>query len=205
MKDGLIDEAHRKELLRFLLVKTAAVRCGVKPGELLRVRHCYEDRNDQGLRICLNRRDIYFCLKLDYIELRVEEGSSLVLFYNPEKLARTLSERRNRYWLAKVGYGQDGTMDDYLRELRTRFEQASEPKQFPHEVGIFIGYPLKDVIGFVKHLPATPLHNGTWRVYGNVLESVRRMRLFKAIEDFAGTALSQSSDLEGYFSALKQY
>ena len=116
MKDGLIDEAHRKELLRFLLVKTAAVRCGVKPGELLRVRHCYEDRNDQGLRICLNRRDIYFCLKLDYIELRVEEGSSLILFYNPEKLARTLSERRNRYWLAKVGYGLDGTMDDYLRQ-----------------------------------------------------------------------------------------
>ena len=33
-----VDEAHRKELLRFLLVKTAAVRRGVKPGELLRVR-----------------------------------------------------------------------------------------------------------------------------------------------------------------------
>ena len=32
-----VDEAHRKELLRFLLVKTAAVRRGVKPGELLRV------------------------------------------------------------------------------------------------------------------------------------------------------------------------
>ena len=32
-----IDERHRKELLGFLLVKTAAVRLGVKPAELLRV------------------------------------------------------------------------------------------------------------------------------------------------------------------------
>ena len=36
-KENRIDERHRKELLRFLLVKTAAVRRGVKPGELLRV------------------------------------------------------------------------------------------------------------------------------------------------------------------------
>ena len=31
-----IDDAHRRALLRFLLVKTAAVRRGVKPAELLR-------------------------------------------------------------------------------------------------------------------------------------------------------------------------
>ena len=34
--ENRIDEEHRKELLRFLLVKTAAVRQGVKPAELLR-------------------------------------------------------------------------------------------------------------------------------------------------------------------------
>jgi len=40
-KENKIDDRHRKELLHFLLVKTAAVRRGVKPGELLRVRHCH--------------------------------------------------------------------------------------------------------------------------------------------------------------------
>ena len=43
-----IDEEHRKELLRFLLVKTAAVRRGVKPAELLRVRHCYPLKDVAG-------------------------------------------------------------------------------------------------------------------------------------------------------------
>ena len=41
-----IDESHRKELLKFLLVKTAAVRQGIKPAELLRVRHYYSGVDD---------------------------------------------------------------------------------------------------------------------------------------------------------------
>ena len=51
MSGARIDESHRKELLRFLLVKTAAVRRGVKPAELLRVRHCYSGVNSEGLRV----------------------------------------------------------------------------------------------------------------------------------------------------------
>ena len=40
-----VSQAHRRELLRFLLTKTAAVRSGIKPAELLRVRHCYKSKN----------------------------------------------------------------------------------------------------------------------------------------------------------------
>ena len=68
--ENRIDEEHRKELLRFLLVKTAAVRQGVKPAELLRVRHCYSGVNAEGLRVCLYRSDIYCILGLDYVDAR---------------------------------------------------------------------------------------------------------------------------------------
>ena len=101
-----IDERHRKELLGFLLVKTAAVRQGVKPAELLRVRHCYEGVNSEGLHICLYRSDIYGILGLDYMELKVERQSSLVLFYNPAVLGATLAESRNRRW-PPLGGGDD--------------------------------------------------------------------------------------------------
>ena len=99
-----IDESHRKELLKFLLVKTAAVRQGIKPAELLRVRHCYSGVNSEGLRVCLYRSDIYCILGLDYLELNVQEDSSLVLFYNPQTLAASLAEARNSRWLARMGY-----------------------------------------------------------------------------------------------------
>ncbi|MBE6381939.1 MAG: DUF3793 family protein [Lentisphaerae bacterium] len=50
-----------------------------------------------------------------------------------------------------------------LAELRRR----ASVELIPHEVGVFIGYPLKDVAGFMRHIPATPVHRGAWRVYGD--------------------------------------
>ena len=198
MEIPTIDERHRKELLGFLLVKTAAVRQGIKPAELLRVRHCYEGVNAEGLRVCLYRSDIYDILRLNYIELKVEEESSLVLFYNPAVLDATLAEKRNRRWLARLGYPENGTTDDLLAELRIRWAR----KDIPHEVGVFIGYPLKDVAGFMRRIPVTPVHNGAWRVYGGARESLERMRLYASAEDEARTALQSASGVEDFISMI---
>ena len=116
-----ISEKHRKELLRFLLLKTAAVRSGVKPGELLRVQHCYKSRNSEGFNFCLYRADILQTLKLNYLELRVEPESSLILFYHRETMAKTLSDTQNLSLLATLGYPAGCDMDDLLFFLRERF------------------------------------------------------------------------------------
>ena len=55
-----IDELHRKELLKFLLVKTAAVRQGIKPAELLRVRHCYSTVTPGHAKNTSFMRETYF-------------------------------------------------------------------------------------------------------------------------------------------------
>lgn len=197
--ENTIDAHHRKELLKFLLVKTAAVRKGIKPGELLRVRHCYETKNEEGLRICLYRSDIYDILGLDYIELKVEEGSSLVLFYNPEALRATLGERHNQRWLARRAYPVEaGSVDAMLGELVRRAQGA----ELPHEVGIFIGYPLKDVAGFIAKIPATPLHNGPWRVYGNARESLTRMQLYARAEEEARVVLEASRGIDEFIERI---
>lgn len=200
MNSARIDESHRKELLRFLLVKTAAVRRGVKPAELLRVRHCYSSVNSEGLRVCLYRSDIYVILGLDYIELKVEDTSSLVLFYNPSALASTLAEKGNRQWLARLGYPEAGTAAELLSELRRRFSRSS----IPHEVGVFIGYPLKDVEGFMRRLPATPLHgrHGAWRIYGDVRESLSRMNRYEREEAAAADILLSAGGVDDFIRRI---
>lgn len=200
MDGAKIDEAHRKELLKFLLVKTAAVRRGVKPAELLRVRHCYSCVNSEGLRVCLYRSDIYCILGLDYVELKVEETSSLVLFHNPPVLAATLAERRNRRWLARLGYPAGGTVAELLAELRRRFSES----EIPHEVGVFIGYPLKDVEGFMRRLPATPLHgrHGAWRIYGEVGESLARMNRYAHEEAVAADILLSAGGVDDFIRRI---
>ena len=198
-----IDESHRKELLKFLLVKTAAVRQGIKPAELLRVRHCYSGVNAEGLRVCLYRSDIYGILGLDYVELNVQKDSSLVLFYNP--LAATLAEARNARWLARMGYPeitpQEGEAELLQRMLAHLVDRAAAC-ELPHEVGVFIGYPLKDVAGFMRRIPATPVHHGAWRVYGGADESLRRMRLYANAEANAARVLDRSRGVEEFINTI---
>lgn len=203
--ENRIDRRHRKELLRFLLVKTAAVRRGAKPGELLRVRHCYAGVSAEGLRVCLYRSDIYGILGLDYVELKVAAESSLVLFYNPSALAATLSERRNAKWLARLGYpemrcGESGSGD--LNSMLAHLARRAAECELPHEVGVFIGYPLKDVAGFMRNIPSTPVHNGVWRVYGDARESLVRMKEYAQIETEAREALRRANGVEDFISMI---
>lgn len=199
MKCG-ISEKHRKELLRFLLMKTAAVRSGVKPGELLRVQHCYKSKNSEGFNFCLYRDDILRTMKLQYLELRVEEESSLILFYHEEKLQRTLAEAGVRILLQKHGYPVEAGSSGMLAHLQERFAV----EKIPHEVGVFIGYPLKDVKGFIEKLPRTPVHRGDWTVFGDAAESLERMSLYKRAEVFAADVLDLCDDLQTFFDRISK-
>lgn len=193
-----ISEKHRKELLRFLLMKTAAVRSGVKPGELLRVQHCYKSKNCEGFNFCLYRDDILQTMKLNYLELRVDEESSLILFYHAETLQQTLSDNGICDLLKAHGYPVEGSVDQMLAHLKSRF--AFE--KIPHEVGVFIGYPLKDVKGFIEKLPRTPIHRGDWTVFGDAAESLARMSLYKKAEVLAGSLLDVCDDLQTFFDRI---
>lgn len=190
-----IDESHRKELLRFLLLKTAAVRSGIKPGELLRVQHCYKSKNSEGFQFCLYRSDIFRIMQLHYLELRIEENSSLVLFYHPATLAKTLLVRENQEILKCYGYPVRKDMQAMLDSLLNRFHK----EKIPHEIGIFIGYPAKDVRGFIENLPRTPVHKGTWAVFGDASESIRRMKSYLHAEGTAEKILNVCSDLQTFY------
>lgn len=73
---------HRKELMKFLLIKTAPVRSGVKPAEFLRVRKCYRSKPEQSF--CIHQAEILATLRLPCRFLRKDAESSLLLFYQPE-------------------------------------------------------------------------------------------------------------------------
>jgi len=193
-----ISENHRKELLRFLLFKTAAVRGGIKPGELLRVRHCYQSRNAEGFRFCLYRKDILDIMRLDYVELRQESKSSLILFHHPAALAETLADGENLRVLRQLGYSTGGGSGELLTQLKLRFESGD----LPHEVGIFIGYPAKDVLGFIDNLPRTPVHRGKWQVFGDAAESLSRMLLYRRVEHMAQGVLDACDDLQTFFDLM---
>jgi hypothetical protein len=38
---------------------------------------------------------------------------------------------------------------------------------FPHEIGLFLGYPLEDVVGFIENSGQNCICTGCWKVYHN--------------------------------------
>ena len=66
--------------------------------------------------------------------------------------------------------------------LSWRCLYAGEDKNlpFPHEMGVFLGYPMADVKGFIKYEGKNYLYCGYWKVYENVEE---RKELFRTYEE----------------------
>ena len=56
-------------------------------------------------------------------------------------------------------------------------EQIAE---FPHEMGLLLGYPVEDVEGFIENKGHNYLYAGYWKVYGHVEE---KKALFNRYEE----------------------
>jgi hypothetical protein len=54
-------------------------------------------------------------------------------------------------------------MEGYLNLLLDKMQTG----EIPDEIGIFLGYPLKDVIGFIGHTSLKLTKINGWRVYGD--------------------------------------
>ena len=44
----------------------------------------------------------------------------------------------------------------------------NQGKQFPHEMGLLLGYPVEDVVGFMENNGKNYLYSGYWKVYADV-------------------------------------
>ena len=71
----------------------------------------------------------------------------LLYVYRPRKLARRLEDPAVRDFLSAQGY-TDFSGEGCLATLTRRLAQCED---FPHEIGVFLDYPLEDVIGFIRN------------------------------------------------------
>lgn len=167
---------HREETLAFLTMKTAAVRCGAKPAELLRVPLC----GRQGPDGCGKVRAVFTQLALPYRILSEEGEGALALFFHPARLAEALARPEAAELLRARGWPVGRGLDPLLAELARRWRRGPA-----HEVGLFVGYPHKDVAGFLGAAPETTRAGDRWRVFGAEGPSRRLMRFHRRLELWA--------------------
>ena len=56
-------------------------------------------------------------------------------------------------------------------------------EEFPHEIGLFLGYPPEDVRGFIENGAENCKCVGCWKVYGNVEAAKKTFAKYKKCTD----------------------
>lgn len=103
-------------------------------------------------------------------------GSYLLYLYRERDLAEVLGRREHRDFLRAMGYTPWEAPGDCLRQLAARLCLEEE---FPHEIGVFLGYPLDDVKGFIRHKGRDYTFCGCWKCYGDPQAARRRFERYR--------------------------
>lgn len=151
----------RKKFESVLCHHCSPVLMGLKPSNLV----SFPREEDGSLSQILRE----YALKLESEGVSLEVICScrkheMVLVYRQDMLKNYLSRKEVQNILRQTGYPVEGTLSDMLTCLEKRFSCHDE---FPHEIGLFLGYPLEDVRGFQIYKGSNCKLCGYWKVYGD--------------------------------------
>lgn len=152
-------------LASFLALEAAEVLGGIKPANLVQLRNRPQPcgRNLHHLWH-LHSATLLSESPLQALTLRERSSGDLMLFFSPTLLQKHLEQPEIAAFLLQCGYSKPTNVILALQELQFRFQVGQD---MPHEIGIFLGYPLKDVAGFMgtSDQPCTGCRQ--WRIYGD--------------------------------------
>ena len=125
-----------------------------------------------------------FCLCL-------HEHTALIYVVRMSRLQNDLSDPAVGEFLSSFGYTSQNAIDALL-VLRQHLMQSDT---FPHEIGIFLGYPLADVKGFIINHGHNCLCCGDWKVYSDPENAVKTFRRYCKCKQIYRRMWEQGKDL----------
>jgi len=181
----------RECLASYLAYHSAEILEGVKPGNLISL---HDRRRPCGRNLYRLWSRFGEALLLEAgLQYRVmaDRGGHLLLFlYRRDLLAGILGRGGARAILRRSGYPQGFCVETALDELCRRVRAEA----FPHEFGLFLGYPLKDVVGFMGWVELPCTAGGLWRIYGEPARSKELDDCFRRCRCDMARRLCQASD-----------
>lgn len=133
---------------------------GMKTGNMFACPFSSEEDIKNSIRI-LNKKLIRKGLRI--LPLRYSNGRALIYVYRPKKLKQDLINTSASCILHKIGYPYNNP-DHCVAQLIKKLRSSSD---FPHEIGLFLGYPPEDVQGFIENKAEKYKCTGCWKVYGD--------------------------------------
>ncbi|MFI3114753.1 MAG: DUF3793 family protein [Clostridia bacterium] len=154
---------------KMLIEKCSPTLAGIKTANLFSIK-IYDDffENLQKMNEKLQEKHVYIKV------LKIQNSNALLYVYRKKSLLKDLNNNKVQEILSEIGYKQ-GNLDIILEKLASRIGFNDE---FPHEIGLFLGYPLEDVVGFICNKGKKCAMCGYWKVYSDIDHAKKKFMQF---------------------------
>lgn len=168
---------------------TSATLQGYKAGSLFSYRPCCEKVFQKALEAldeAVSKKDVRVCT--------IDRSSSFkqVFVYRPRMIDAMLSESKFQCFLCHLGYPVNQGSEANIAHLLMKMEGCQD---FPHELGLFLGYPLEDVLGFIANKGKDYAFCGLWKVYAQPQKAKERFELFYRCREHCLECLRQGQSV----------
>lgn len=150
----------------------APTLAGIKTGNIFT---CPYESKEALLQSIRNLNGQLRCKGLRILPLRFSEKRALIYLYRPKKLCADLTDSSAAQLLRDHGYEPE-RCEKCVAKLMQKLRGQED---FPHEIGLFLGYPPEDVHGFIENNACGCKCVGCWKVYGDEDAARKRFAQYK--------------------------
>ena len=169
----IVKEMNLKDIETQLVLQCAPLITRLKMSNLLNIQN---ENVGKVIAILMNTDISYFVL------LQTSHRTTLLLYQENSLKEYLLNEKAKRL-LRRLGY-QESDLNKALPIFQKRFyDYRKNGGKFPHEMGLFLGYPVEDVEGFIINGGQNFLYTGYWKVYENLIDKVGLFQKFEKAKE----------------------
>lgn len=184
--EKLKDEEYLKAVVSY---NVAPVVAGKKPASILSL-----GSGGRNLKLLWKQ---YFCnlqtkSDIEWVQLRENENSTIVMIYNRSMLKELLGREDIRSFFRVCGYRQLD-LKALLKDIKYRYRKGC-----PHEIGVLLGIPLEDVKAFITGDKKPLNKGGYWLVYSEVEKAYRTFALYDSIREKVAMDIIESANRNNY-------
>ncbi len=173
----ITDDELRLSLL--LAIHCAPTLFGIKSANIMTVTE----------REFLHIEDLFRGIDISYCFLKTKGDKGILYLYRKWEIMKYLYSVDIQSFLKGYGY-ETNELREMLERLANRIWFYNNGKiPFPHEIGIFLEYPLLDVKGFVENEGENFIYSGYWKVYADEYNTLKKFGAYDLARKLAVCAV----------------
>ena len=159
-----------------LISQCAPTLASLKTGNLFSTSYSSMEeleKNISNWNDYLTRKGITLC------RLKYTNNTALIYVFRQSALKKDLCKPEIFNYLLNYGYNPSN-LTETLHNLEVRLNSSDD---FPHEIGLFLSYPLEDVQGCICNKGKNCSHCGYWKVYGDKAQCIKTFQRYDKCRD----------------------